>query len=95
VDVLFVVDDCVVEADVLRILGLTSYFFNPVGVIVVYRNVAPHPRQLRGFQSAAVGVVSRMVFVECDGAVLGVRWSCGPDFASCVFVSYALQKTLY
>jgi hypothetical protein len=40
VDVLFVVDGCAVEADVLRILGLTSYLFNLVGVNVVYRNVA-------------------------------------------------------
>jgi hypothetical protein len=74
VDVLFVVDGCAVEADVLRILGLTSYLFNLVAVIVVYRNMAPHPRQLRGFQSAAIGVVSRIDIVQCDGAVLGVRY---------------------
>jgi hypothetical protein len=73
VDILFVVDGYAVEADVLQILGLTSYLFNPVGVIVVYRNVAQHPRQLRGFQSAAIGVVSRIYTVQCDGAVLGVR----------------------
>jgi hypothetical protein len=73
VDVLFVGDGCVVEADVLRILGLTSYLFNLVSVIVVYRNEAPHPRQLRGLQSAAISVVSRIDIVQCDGAVLGVR----------------------
>jgi hypothetical protein len=45
-----------------------------VGVIVVYRNVAQRPRQLRGFPSAAVGVVSRIGVVKCDEAVYGIRY---------------------
>jgi hypothetical protein len=74
VDVLFVVDGCAIEADVLQILGLTSYLFYLVGVIVVYRNVAQRPRQLWGFPLAAIGVVGRIGVVKRDEAVFGIRY---------------------